>query len=244
MNAPEGPAAPGSGTCDPEILALLDFEPVPRKRNVEGGWTAELQRELIARLARSGSPGRSCEEMGKDLGGLMKVYRSPLADSFRAAWDGAVALAKARQEEAARPVFVEPGSAAPSIDHRRKLLSSTALGGLPGQVMNERGEWEDLYLRAFLAAYLASRATLSSASDLGAAAAALAASSRAFASFAAARSAFFATAFCALSAAFASAAALRSAASLASTGARDWSCSSAFCLACAAWAARSWNELL
>jgi hypothetical protein len=143
MNAPEGPAAPGSGTCDPEILALLDFEPVPRKRNVEGGWTAELQRELIARLARSGSPGRSCEEMGKDLGGLMKVYRSPLADSFRAAWDGAVALAKARQEEAARPVFLEPGSAAPSIDHRRKLLSSIALGGLPGQVMNERGEWED-----------------------------------------------------------------------------------------------------
>ena len=46
MNAPQGPAAPASGfdipdladlMADPEIAALLDFEPVPRKRIVEGG---------------------------------------------------------------------------------------------------------------------------------------------------------------------------------------------------------------
>jgi hypothetical protein len=144
MNAPEGPAAPESGTSDPEILALLDFEPVPRKRSVDGGWTPELQRELIVRLARNGSPGLACEEMGKDPGGLMKVYRSPQAESFRAAWEGAVELARARQGAAARHVFVDPGASVPSIDRRRKLMASTALAGpQPGQVMNERGEWED-----------------------------------------------------------------------------------------------------
>jgi hypothetical protein len=94
MNAPQGHAAPESGSfddilsfdklvADPEIAALLDFEPVPRKRMVENGWTPELQREFIARLAVRGSPGRTCEEMGKTLTGMTKVYRSPLAASFR-----------------------------------------------------------------------------------------------------------------------------------------------------------------
>jgi hypothetical protein len=142
-DAAANPAAPAALTDDPDILALLDFEPVPRKRNVEGGWTPALQREFIARLAVDGSPGRTCEEMGKDLGGIMKVYRSPLADSFRAAWNGAVELAKTRQAEAARPVFVGPGAVPPSLDHRRKLMASSALTGQPGQVMNELGQWED-----------------------------------------------------------------------------------------------------
>jgi hypothetical protein len=142
-DAAANPAASAAPADDPEILALLDFEPVPRKRNVEGGWTPALQREFIARLAVDGSPGRTCEEMGKDLGGIMKVYRSPLADSFRAAWNGAVELAKTRQAEAARPVFVGPGAVPPSLDHRRKLMASSALTGQPGQVMNELGQWED-----------------------------------------------------------------------------------------------------
>ena len=62
MTASKGPVAPESGSepeiptfeelaADPEIAALLDFEPVPRKRQVEGGWTPDLQREFIARLA-------------------------------------------------------------------------------------------------------------------------------------------------------------------------------------------------
>ena len=141
--APARPARPPEPVYDPEILALLDFEPVPRKREVDGGWTAELQREFIARLAVDGSPGRTCEEMGKDQGGVMKVYRSPLAASFRAAWDGAVKLARQRQAEAARPVFVGPGAVPPSLDHRRKLMASSALNGLPGQVRMHDGEWVD-----------------------------------------------------------------------------------------------------
>ena len=111
---------PDNPENDPEVAALLDFEPVPRKREVDGGWTPELQREFIARLAVVGSPGRACEEMGKDLTGMMKVYRSPLAKSFRASWDGAVALAKRRQAERVAQEYVSPGSRPPSLDNRRK----------------------------------------------------------------------------------------------------------------------------
>ena len=39
---------------DPEIEALLDFDPVPRKRDVEGGWTPDLQRAFIARRGVEG----------------------------------------------------------------------------------------------------------------------------------------------------------------------------------------------
>ena len=140
-------AAPESGdhpipSIDDELEALLDFEPVPRKREVEGGWTPELQREFIARLAEHGSATRACDEMGKNQTGIMKLYRSPLAKSFRAAWDGAVELAKRRQAERVARDFVSSGTRPPTIDHRRKWPAAPE-GPLPGQVMNEHGEWED-----------------------------------------------------------------------------------------------------
>ncbi|WP_028968827.1 hypothetical protein [Sphingomonas sp. URHD0057] len=138
------PAA--ENTADPEIAALLAFEPVPRKRIVEGGWTPDLQREFIARLALGGSPGRACDEMGKNLTGMMKLYRSPLAASFRASWHAAVEIAKRRQAEQADMDFVAPGTRPPSIDHRRKHAPSpwpSAAEGDEGMVMNEYGEWED-----------------------------------------------------------------------------------------------------
>ncbi|MES2137149.1 MAG: hypothetical protein V4502_08845, partial [Pseudomonadota bacterium] len=104
--------------ADPEIAALLDFEPVPRSRNVAGAWKPELQREFIARLARIGSPGLVCEEMGKYLSGVSKVYRSPLAASFRAAWHAAIDLAKQRDEQGME--YVSPGTRPPGIDRRFK----------------------------------------------------------------------------------------------------------------------------
>lgn len=144
MQAQPRPAAPESGTFppDPEIAALLGFDPVPRKRDVAGGWTAELQCEFIARLAAHGSATKACDEMGKDQTGIMKLYRSPLGASFRAAWDGAVALAKRRAGQAAQGQPVAPGTMPPTLDHRRKHHDAPARG-LPGQVLNERGQWED-----------------------------------------------------------------------------------------------------
>jgi hypothetical protein len=106
---------------DPEIEALLDFEPVPRQRVVAGAWTAEPQREFIARLAVTGSCGRASEEMGKTDTGVRKLYRSPEGASFRVAWDGAVELAKRRKSEGAvTEEAVVPGSRPPTLDHRRK----------------------------------------------------------------------------------------------------------------------------
>ena len=84
---------------DPEILALLDFEPVPRKTAPPGAWTPEAQRAFIARLAVIGSQGKACGDIGKDRGGATKLYRSPEAGSFRAAWHAAIELYERRQAE-------------------------------------------------------------------------------------------------------------------------------------------------
>ena len=114
-------AGRGEFEDDPEIAALLDFEPVPRKRAVEGAWTPERQREFIGRLAVTGSPGRACSEMGKDETGLMKLYRSPDGASFRAAWDAAVGLTRSRRMERETQAAREmPGTLPPSLDNRRK----------------------------------------------------------------------------------------------------------------------------
>jgi hypothetical protein len=90
MNAHQGFAAPASGPADPEIpsfqeleedpeiAALLHFEPAPRKVERPDGWTPERQQELIARIAHSGSPGKACEAMDKNLSGAKHLYPSSL----------------------------------------------------------------------------------------------------------------------------------------------------------------------
>jgi len=128
--------------ADPEIAPLLDFEPVPRKIDVPGGWSPDKQREVIARLAVHGSPNRACDEMGMHRTGLTKLYKSPRAKSFRAAWESAVALAARRRAERAKAQFVRPGATPPTVDWRRKH-PVVQDGPLPGQVLNEYGEWED-----------------------------------------------------------------------------------------------------
>jgi len=107
---------------DPEIFALLDFEPVPRSRVWTVRGTPELQRDFIARLAVTGSPGRSSEEMGKTETGVRKLYRNPEGASFRAAWHAAIDLAKRRRAAKAAKERVVPGSRPPSLDHRRKAV--------------------------------------------------------------------------------------------------------------------------
>ena len=150
MNAPQWPAAPASGSddvptfaqlaADPEIAALLDFDPVPRRIAVDGGWSPEKQREFIARLALHGSKNKACIEMAMHATGMTKLQNSPGSKSFRAAWEGAVDLARRRRSEKAAAESVAFGSKLPTVDHRRKQRND---GPLPGQVMNERGEWED-----------------------------------------------------------------------------------------------------
>jgi len=130
-------------TADPEIAALLHFEPVPRKIAVAGGWTPDKQREFIARLAVRGSPNGACDEMGMHRTGVTKLYKSPFGASFRESWHGAVALATSRQAQRAPRVPISGSTVPPSLDHRFKDRTSNSDGPLPGQVLNEYGEWED-----------------------------------------------------------------------------------------------------
>ena len=109
MNVTRGSAAPANGSfddiptyeelaADPEIAALLDFEPVPRRIEVEGGWSPKKQREFIARLAVHGSKNKACTEMGMHTTGMTKLQNSPQSKSFRAAWQAAVELARCRSD--------------------------------------------------------------------------------------------------------------------------------------------------
>lgn len=138
----QGAAGGTSESDDPEILELLTFTPVPRQFKRKDGWTPALQRRFIALLAKSGSPTAACEALGKNRHGVEKLYKAAGAASFRAAWDAAVEIAERR---AAERIEAEHKAAAgltpPFVDHRRKAQPFE--GPLPGQVMNERGEWED-----------------------------------------------------------------------------------------------------
>ena len=146
MDEPQAAAAPESGiTDDPEILALLDFDPVPRRAKKQGGWSAKMQRLFIAKLAVHGSPGKACDELGMYRSGIDKVFKSAGAESFRAAWAAAVELADRRRIERVAAGHADVANLKmPFVDNRRKgPRAEEAEGGLPGQVLNEHGEYED-----------------------------------------------------------------------------------------------------
>jgi hypothetical protein len=137
-------AAPETAeTTDPVIAKLLDFEPVQRRHKRPDGWTPALQRIYIAKLAELGSVNAATEALGKNRYGVEKLYKSPGAKGFRAAWDAAIALYEERE---ANRLMIEnapfAGVKPPFANARGKFLAASA-GPLPGQVMNERGEWED-----------------------------------------------------------------------------------------------------
>ncbi|MFL6829477.1 MAG: hypothetical protein ACJ8D5_02510 [Sphingomicrobium sp.] len=126
--------------ADPEIAPLLEFEPVPRKVKRPDGWTDELQRELIARLAATGTLQRAVWQMGKHATGAEALYKTPSADSFRAAWDAALALGRRRNGFDAAPPFL---GEVPGITRRARPSRPEPAVRLPGQILNEYGEWED-----------------------------------------------------------------------------------------------------
>jgi hypothetical protein len=141
MNETTHPEIPDFATlaADPEIAPLLNFTPVVRKVKRPDGWTEELQRELIARLAATGTLQQAVWQMGKHATGAEALYKTPSADSFRMSWDAAIIIGRRRNGLDAQPPFA---GEVPGITRRGKLLASAA-GPLPGQVRNEHGEWED-----------------------------------------------------------------------------------------------------
>lgn len=102
--------------ADPEIAPLLSFEPVARKIRRPDGWTHELQRELIARLAATGTIQAAVWQMGKHATGAEALYKVATADSFRESWDAAVTIGRRRNGLDSRPPYAGP---VPGIVRRR-----------------------------------------------------------------------------------------------------------------------------
>lgn len=99
---------------DPEIAALLVFEPVRRRCKRHDGWTPERQRAFIAALARLGEVERAAQSLGRTGSGAFKVRTAAGGDGFADAWDGALTLFHARNPGLsrrggrARPPWIAP----------------------------------------------------------------------------------------------------------------------------------------
>jgi hypothetical protein len=67
-----------------------DFTPVPRRSRSQDGWTVAKQQGFIAALAETGSVRRAAKAVGMSFASAYHLRKAPLAESFTAAWDGAV----------------------------------------------------------------------------------------------------------------------------------------------------------
>ncbi len=119
--------------ADPEIAPLLAFDPVVRKVKRPDGCFPELQRELIARLAATGTLQQAAWQMGKHATGAEALYQVPAAHSFRLSWDAALIIGRRRNGLDAAPPFAGP---VPGITRRAKSPSPPAGG-------EGRGEGEE-----------------------------------------------------------------------------------------------------
>ncbi len=74
----------------PSTLIVPDFTPVPRKYRYDG-WTAERQRAFIAALAETGSVLAAAKRVNMASVGAYQLRLAPGSESFRAAWEAALA---------------------------------------------------------------------------------------------------------------------------------------------------------
>lgn len=95
------PAQPHPAAPDP-----LAFTPVPRRYRHDG-WTAERQRGFIRALAETGSVKAAARRIGKTTEGAYQMRLHPGADSFRAAWEAALASGVQRLTDIAMERAVE-----------------------------------------------------------------------------------------------------------------------------------------
>ena len=111
--------------ADPEIAPLLNFEPVPRKVKRPDGWTPELQRELVARIAHTGTLQAAVWQMGKHATGAEALYKVADARTFRLSWDAAIIIGRRRNGPNSRPPYAGP---VPGI--QRRNFSTIRDGGV------------------------------------------------------------------------------------------------------------------
>ena len=84
-----------AGTSDFSHLGdLLDFAPVPRKKERVDGWSPEKQRAFIAALSATGSKRRAAMSIGMAPFGVDQMLKAEGNESFKAAYERAMAIAK------------------------------------------------------------------------------------------------------------------------------------------------------
>lgn len=81
---------------------LLDFVPVPVRARVDG-WTPDRQRAFIGWLSKGLRPGRAAASVGMSRKSAYALRDRPGAESFAAAWDAALAIARRRRAAALPP---------------------------------------------------------------------------------------------------------------------------------------------
>ena len=67
------------------------FYPVPL-RVTRAGWTTQRQADFLGHLAETGSVSAACARVGMSRNSAYKLRKKPGAESFAAAWDGALGL--------------------------------------------------------------------------------------------------------------------------------------------------------
>jgi hypothetical protein len=77
---------------DPEVEALLQFEPVVRKCVRHDGWLAERQRDFIVALTVLGHAEQAAHAVGGTMSGAYKLRTANGGEGFAAAWDAALSL--------------------------------------------------------------------------------------------------------------------------------------------------------
>ena len=96
------PNSPDPAQAEPaEAPPRLKFAPVPRKCKRHDGWTADRQRRFIEALADLGSVRAAAHAVNMAPEGAYQLRRLPEAESFRAAWEDALALGVQRLEDVA-----------------------------------------------------------------------------------------------------------------------------------------------
>jgi len=85
---------PPKGTRKPP-----EFLPVPRAQNRHTGWTPERQRGFIEALMNTGSVKSAAHAVNMAPEGAYALRRHPEAESFRKAWEEALAVGVQRLED-------------------------------------------------------------------------------------------------------------------------------------------------
>lgn len=81
--------------------ALPAFTPVPRQTSRHDGWTPQRQQGFIEALADTGSVKAAAHAVNMTPEGAYVLRRHPEAESFRKAWEAALALGVQRLEDVA-----------------------------------------------------------------------------------------------------------------------------------------------